>query len=265
MPSRTLRAAALFFAAVVLLTACEITVGIQTDVEADGSGSFSLDIVLDKELLRALQQAASVEGSDLSSLEAMFDGLASVGWVTSRTQPAEGLRLTATRSFADPADFDRVLAELGGADGGTEGPVDLGSLDVDFDVRRSLLRTESSFSGRIDLSFGEDIAPVIEQLQDVLAQTVHFEVRASLPGEAIVTEGGGSVTADGIVWRPAIGSQTSFAAEASQWRAGPLLAIILPGIALLALLAWFLMGRRPRDAVGSDDGGPKTEPVVLDV
>lgn len=263
MLPRTSRAAALMLLGVLALSSCELTVRIATDVEADGSGRFALDVHLDQELLRGLQQAAA-EGSDLSSLEALFARLEQVGWQTSRTQPAGGLLLEASRPFTDETDLERALTELASAGGREASPLDLGGLGFDHRIDRSLLRTRGSFSGSIDLSFGDDVDPLIRQLEDVLADTVHFEIRAGLPGEMTVTEGDGTIEDGAVVWRPEIGRRTSFAAESTQLRAGPLLSIVIPALVLLALLAWFLTGRRSPSAMDAAAATAPHEAIVLD-
>lgn len=254
---RPLRAAALLLLLATSLSACDLTVRIATRVDPGGGGEFGITMLLDRELVERLGEAGQVsDGSDISSLEQLFDGLAAKGWRTTRSEPSGGLLLQAQRSFADSADFDRALAELAGARGGDEQPIGLGSLAFDYGVDRSLLRAEARFDGRIDLSFGEDPSPVLVQLADLLRQSVHFEITAQLPGSMEVHAGGGSVEGDTIVWRPQVGQATSFAASASQLKTASLLAIMLPGMALLALAGWFLMGRR-----GGSAAVPAPEPA----
>lgn len=249
-----------------LLSACELTVRIGTILEGDGSGEFSLAMQLDRELVEGLEQAAASDpDSDLSTLEALFDDLAATGWMTTRSEPAGGLLLRARRPFADSEDFDRALAELAGAGGRAEQPVGLGGLDLDHRVERSFLRTSARFSGRIDLSLGDEVEPIVRQLADALADAVHFEIGARLPGSATVEEGGGTIEGDEIVWRPQIGTVTRFQARSSQIRTSSLLLIVLPALILLAISGWLIAGRRRRHERPSatHDEDPSTEEFLL--
>lgn len=262
MLRRTVRAGALLALLTVALSACDLTVRIGTSFEPDGSGEFSLAVELDAELVEGLQQAAAAspdETSSISTLEELFAGLERSGWETSRRAPGGGLVLEARRAFADEAGFERALAELAGAGRDDAQPVDLASLELDYQVTQSFLRTDGRFDGTIDLGFGDDVDPIVEQLADVLADTVHFEIRTRLPGETTVREGGGTIEGDGVVWRPRIGTVTTFLADSSQLRAGSLLMILIPVLLIVALIGWLLMGRRAPAAELAPEVGPAAE------
>lgn len=230
------------------LSACEITARFDTTLEADGSGTFGVAVALDRELADQL----AVSDGGLEELEGLFERLASSGWETARAEPGGGLELRATRRFADTAGFDAALAELGSArasEGDDEG-LGLDGLRLAFGVRteRSFLRTRTVFEGEIDTRTELASDPEVRRLLDAIADVVHFDVRARLPGDVGTVTGDGSVGEGSVEWRPRLGEALRFSATSSALRPGGLLAIFVPSLLLLVAVGWFVALRRARRA-----------------
>ncbi|HEX9774185.1 MAG TPA: hypothetical protein VGB83_01205 [Actinomycetota bacterium] len=232
------------------LGACDLTVRLDTALEADGSGTFTIGMDLDREL-RDLLASESTPESGMRAIEDLYDGLEAAGWEVSTADGDAGLSYVATRAFDDESGFDRALAELSGARGG--GARGLGGfrLEIDEHTEQSFLQSRSTFSAVVDTSQVE-LTEIQRALRDLIASQLHFEIRASLPGAIREVEGSG-VQGDGeVVWRPAFGERVVMAASSSAPRIGSLLLILVPSLILLALLGWFLLGRRSRRLARED-------------
>lgn len=227
-----------------------MSVRVTTHLETDGSGRFTLAVSADKELRDEL--AASTNATQgLSAVEDLFERLRAKDWVVTRSEPGGGLALRATKTFADARAYDAVLADVRTA------PGKLGEigLDLSFATKRSLLNSRSEFRGRFDtsrLKLDRDIVRAVQGL-------VKFEIVAELPGDITVGDGSGTVATSGAVWRPDFGSALSFSATSSALRAGTVMMIVGPVIALFLGLGLFAFGRRRHDEAHTAE--PPREPV----
>lgn len=238
------RRLAAFGLLIVSLSACEMTVRFTTKLNSEGGGTFAIGMQLDRELREQLEgiDASGESVSGLASIETLFQGLHAKGWITERTEPAGGLTLSAERRFVDSKDFDRTLSELGSAR--ASGPAGNVALELDYATQRSFLRTTSRFNGTIDTSGEGVLDEATKAVLKELAPVVHFEMRAEMPGGLGDVTGGGSTDGRAVVWRPDLGTALAFGATSSALRIGSLLALVVPGLALLGALAWFGLGRR---------------------
>ena len=252
MTPRTSRIASICFLA-VLLSACNMTVQINTRLNDHGGGTVGLQISMDREVRDLLE--GSNKGQGLSRLEDLFGGLRDQGWVVSRTEPSGGLTLEATRAFKDKAGFNAALAELSG---GSAGNGTLGGYSLDYTSRGSFLKTKTQFSGRVDTtSWRNIIAAAVthgdqkaaQSILDAAADRFHFEIHASLPGAVAVTNGDGTVTNDVAIWRPRLGGVVQIGAQSSAIKTASLLTIGVPALLLLAAAGWFILGRRQRPLI----------------
>lgn len=248
MIRRLTRIAAFALALVFALASCEMNVRMDTTLDEDGSGSFTLTMGVDRELrdfLDAAAQQGITERSSLALIEELFAGLESKGWTVARDEPDSGLRFEASRAFADSAGFDAVLEDLRSA----RTSEDTGFGDVEFTLGYerggSTFRSDARFFGTVDTT-QPDPTPAQRFLLEQAQRGLRFEIAARMPGAIGATDGGGTVGDGAVVWRPRIGESLSFFAESSSLKLGTLLAVLVPGIALLAGLGWFLLGRRRR-------------------
>src|SRR5438445_4163839 len=239
---------------IVLLSACNMNVQITTHVNGKGGGTLGLTIVLDKELRDVLE--GSNRGQGLASLESLFGRLHDEGWTTTRTEPSGGLDMGATRAFTDQKSFTAAMSELSSGSAGGASP--LGGYSLGFTTRGSFLKTRTDFSGRVDTSsLRKVIATVVTKgsQKDAAAflaaasDNFQFEIRASLPGSVSVRGGDGTVTNGVTVWRPPLGSVLDFSATSSAIKTSSLLLVGIPGLLILAGLAWFIIGRRQRPLI----------------
>lgn len=238
--TRAIRSIFAALALVLTLSACEVGVRYSTVVEDDGGGVFTFAITLDA----GARAQAQRSGDWLAELDGLFDALRSRGWRVTRQEPSGGVALSASRTFDDAAGFGRALDELRttpvGSTGATPAPA---ILRQDFSVRRSFFKTEARFAGAFTSATDDQrLRALLLAAQDA----VRFEVRARLPGGVQVRDPNGVVEGSEIVWRPALGTDMTFAAEGSALRIGPLLGVTLGGLLLLAAIAWVLFGRKQR-------------------
>ena len=252
MTPRTSRIAAACFLT-VLLSACNMTVQIDTHLNDHGGGNVGLQISMDREVRDLLE--GSNNGQGLTRLEDLFGGLRDQGWVVTRTEPSGGLTLQATRAFKDKAGFTAALVELSG---GSAGNGTLGGYTLDYTSRGSFLKTKTQFSGRVDTTSWRNIIAAsvthgnqqqAQSILDAAADRFHFEIHASLPGSVAVTNGDGTVTNDVAVWRPRLGGVVQIGAQSSAIKTASLLIVGLPVLLILAGVGWFVLGRRQRPLI----------------
>jgi len=165
-------------AVLVVLPACQVTVGVTTSIGRNGAGSVTAAITLDR--------AAAADAGDLRT---RTDGLARAGWkVTPARVTADGGRvIQAVRIFRGPADFQRAMDELSGPTGPFH--------DLSFRRGRSLLSTHTDLTGAVDLQGGlaafgdprlaQQLGPGLG-LQpadlDQANRSFHFTLTAKVPG-----------------------------------------------------------------------------------
>lgn len=256
----------------ILAAGCQASLEFRTKVNGDGSGSFTVAIELDRELVQSIEGLAAgegpqgIEGLDLSGLTTLgdyFDCLESAGWRVARTKPGGGLGWSASRAFTDPAGFAAVKRSLrcGPQDGSRLRLQNLG-LDVDYEATRSFLRTGSTFSGSVDLRGGADLDPeVLALVREFAGDVFRLRVVAELPGGVEIRGGNGVVSGGRAVWEPTIGSLLRFSASSSSLNAGALLLLAGPLVLLAGAAAWYLAGRRkPVRAPGALSSGLTPDP-----
>ena len=223
-------------AAVLLLagTGCQVTLVAGVDARADGSGRVRAGLGLDAEALR--------EVGDLAGL-LRVDDPRQAGWqVEGPEADDDGLTwVRASKPFDDPAEAERVMAELSGPGGPFR----------DFRLTRSgsLLRTRTAFTGTIDLSSGVAGLADPELLErlgddpglDALARSLRVEVAAGLPGK--IRANTPAVAGGRAVWTPEMGSVLTLQADGDLRRLAPL---VYGGLALLAVAAGLVLVARRR-------------------
>lgn len=105
-------------ALVVLLAACSVDATVTVHMEADGSGTVAVRVVLD----RGAVAAAEVAGGKLET-RIRLDDLKGAGWQVApwRRTAAGGAVLTVTKPFDRPEQVTSIVRELNGTDGPLRG------------------------------------------------------------------------------------------------------------------------------------------------
>lgn len=226
-------------------TGCQITLSAGIDMGPDGKGTVRAGVGFDDEAL--------AEVGDLSAA-LRADDLRQAGWeVAGPAKEDDGLTwLRASRKFDGPEEAMRVAAQLSGGDGPFR----------DFRVTResSLLRTQTSFSGVVDLGgglaglsdaelqaalgdfdLGLDLEGLRRRFGDVLGDRVRVEVSAKLPGD--IDANTPTIKGGRAVWTPTLGERIELVAAGRLTRLAPLvygslaLVLVAAGLAVVGLRA----------------------------
>ena len=253
MSSRFARAAAVF-SLILLLSACNMTVQITTHLNGNGGGTLGLRMVLDKEVRDGL--AGSGGGKGITVLEDLFGRLQAANWKVTRSEPAGGLDIQATKAFSDQASFTQAMRDLSG--GSTSGSGALGGYSLGYTTRGSFFKSNTQFSGTVDTSAWRQILAATvtkgdqkaaQALLDSASDNFHFEIHATLPGSVSIGKGDGTVSNGEAIWRPALGSRVEIGASASAIKTSSLLLLGLPALLIIAGLGWYAIGRRQKPLI----------------
>ncbi len=254
----------LTLAGLLLLAGCTVNVGLDTQVETDGSGTVSVRLAADQELQDALSGAAGGLGS-LGSLLDIFGGLGDLTglpgsvdelfdtilgeipgeWEVERGTDDDGTKwLAMTRPFASPEELEEILASSA-----LSSVVDIESL--------TLTRDEGVFSTKTLFSTTADVGGAMSQLGeaavdlplDLLGQVLVIENRLTLPG-TIGDNNADEVQGNTLVWNVGTSGAREMHAESVAYNWAAIVGIIVAGgivIAALvvALVLIILRRRRP--------------------
>jgi hypothetical protein len=199
-PSEVLRRALALVAAVALLAGCRLDVGAEVVMGEDGSGTVTITVLADAELLaKAPGALADLRLDDLTSGGWTVDGPAAVD--------AGAQRLVVSKPFTSPEHGARVLGELSGP----AGPL----RDVTLDWARTFGTVRSAFAATARLDGGlaglgdADLMTALggrvglsDRVTGDVADGLKLTITARLPGR--VTDTNGTVAADGasVSWTP---------------------------------------------------------------
>jgi hypothetical protein len=198
----------------LLLPACQLSLGTDIGVEADGSGVLELTVAVDAELAQLLDDA----GVDLTLGLDEASG-AAAGWAVEHREDAAGEQLAFRAGFDRPEELADLVADLhAGLD--AEDPAILRDvvLDVDDDgrVRFSadaglVLPTTAGAVGDGVTFDGEDLAALVERDGHRLAR---YDLRLQLPGTPLAHD---ADVRDGqqLTWSLPIGELRSIEARSA--------------------------------------------------
>jgi len=230
---------------VLVLAGCRVDATTRVQVAEDGSGTVTVEVVLDQEAADRIPDLAD---------QLQVRDLRRTGWEITGPEPADGggVVLTATKAFFEPEQMATVLAEIGG----NRGPV----LDPSLERTRTFATTAYDFVGTLDLSrgiatfsdrrltrlldgfpIGRDQADLEAELGAPLSELTSFTFEIVLPdGSATQTS----------TWEARLGDEPTAMAASTEER--NLLAFGLAAGAALAilLLAIVLVRRRLRGSRG---------------
>jgi hypothetical protein len=237
---------ALALLALLLCSACQVTIAVGVDAKQNGSGVVRAGVGLDDDALHQIPDLAQ---------QLRVDDLKKAGWtiVGPRKESDNRTWVRATKPFANPAGAARAMNELNGP----KGPFK----NFRLTTKHSSLRTKTSFSGTVDRvgaqgladprlqqqlgGSGVDPKVLEQQLNELIDRTVRTEVVVHLPGS--ISSNAPTEISGGVLWHPKAGEQAHLVASSTAWNLRP---IIFGAIALvLAVLAVFVWRRSRRKGV----------------
>jgi hypothetical protein len=224
-------------AVVAVATGCRVDATTTVEVAEDGSGTVTVEVVLDQE--------AAARVPDLAEQLRIRD-LRRTGWSVDGPTEAEGggVTVTASKDFFEPEQLAQVLDEIGGLSGELSRERTFGTTTYEFDGTLDLSRGIRTFSDRqltrlLDgFPIGQDQAELEEDLGDPLSELSSFTFEIGLP------DGDETVTSS---WEAALGDDPVEMAASTEERnllafglaAGAVAALVL----LVLVLLWRLLRR----------------------
>ena len=225
-------------------SACQVTLTAGVDVNRDGTGRVVAGVGLDDEALR--------EVGDLAT-GLRLDDVRAAGWlVDAPRKEGDGLTwVRASKPFTEPEQVPAIVAELNGAGGPFR----------DFRVIRtkSLTRTETTFTGTVDLAGGltglsdpelvaalgdVDLGLDVDGLRARFGDRIKIRATAGLPGE--ITTNAPARDGGRAVWAPELGQTVQLEASSSAFRVDPRLPITAGAALLVAMVLLVVLLRRRR-------------------
>jgi hypothetical protein len=162
------------FGCLWVLVGCRVSVDVELAVAADGSGTVTVVVTADREVVSKAPELAT---------DLRVDDLRAAGWtVTGPDRTADGgLRVELIHAFADPDEAQRLLGTLNGPGGPLRG--------LRLEMERSFARTTTNFTGEIRLdglgAFGD------RWRRDESGGCARGVGRAPCPGAGAVGQRGG--------------------------------------------------------------------------
>jgi hypothetical protein len=235
----TLAAAAL---ALVVCSACQVTIAVGVDAKQNGSGVVRAGVGLDADALRQIPDRAQ---------QLRVDDLKRAGWtvVGPRKESDNRTWVRATKPFANPTGAAKAMTELNGPNGPFK--------SFRLTRKHSFLRTKTSFSGTVDRvgargladsrlqqqlgGAGVDPNVLEQQLNQLINSTVRLEVVVHLPGS--ISSNAPTEVSGGAVWHPKAGERAQLTASSTAWDLRP---IIFGAVAVVLAVAALVVWRRSR-------------------
>jgi len=228
--------------ALLLCSACQVTIAVGVDAQQNGSGVVRAGVGLDDDALHQIPDLAQ---------QLRVDDLKKAGWtvVGPRKESDNRTWVRATKPFANPPGAARAMNELNGP----KGPFK----NFRLTTKHSFLRTKTSFSGTVDRvgaqgladprlqqqlgGSGVDPKVLEQQLNELIDRTVRTEVVVHLPGS--ISSNAPTEISGGVLWHPKAGEQAHLAASSTAWNLRP---VIFGAIALVLAIAAVIVWRRSR-------------------
>lgn len=228
--------------ALLVCSACQVTIAVGVDAKQNGSGTVRAGVGLDDDALRQIPDLAQ---------QLRVDDLKKAGWtvVGPRKESDRRTWVRATKAFANPAGAARAMNELNGPNGPFK--------NFRLSVKHSFLRTKTSFSGTVDRvgargladprlqqqlgGAGVDTNVLEQQLNQLIDRSVRTEVVLHLPGS--ISSNAPTEISGGVLWHPKAGEQAHLAASSMAWNLRP---VIFGAVALVLAVAAVVVWRRTR-------------------
>jgi hypothetical protein len=235
---------ALAVLALLLCSACQVTIAVGVDAQQNGSGVVRAGVGLDDDALRQIPDLAQ---------QLRVDDLKKAGWtvVGPRKESDKRTWVRATKPFANSPGAAKAMSELNGPNGPFK--------NFRLKTKHSFLRTKMSFSGTVDRvgaqgladsrlqqelgGSGVDPKVLEQQMNQIIDRSVRTEVVVHLPGS--VSSNAPTEISGGVLWHPKAGEQAHLTASSTAWNLRP---VIFGAIALALAIAALLVWRRSRRA-----------------
>ena len=222
----------------IALSACQLDVVLDVDVEPDGTGTLSVALAADAELVSRVPTIAE---------DLVLDDVVEAGWTVDGPTPTEdgGLVLSISHDFSGAAEATNLLRSLGppfndpALGRGASGDVTTNTLTGNFGLPEGFAEFADAdlVSAVGGVPFSEEFAAAGATPGESMTATV----RATLPGEVVGDETNGSIGGDGrLEWNvPLDGVPLELSARTEQApAAGGSWARPLSIVALVLLIGW---------------------------
>lgn len=238
----------------VLLVGCQLRLGADVTIAADGSGRFELLVALDPELSEFLADAGADPAEGIEELRA-----SAPAWEITHEEGEGGQELRFGVTFDDPQELSRLVDDLHAALDPEDGRI----LDqvvvhrtadgaVTFEAMAGLVppRSIGASGSGVDVD-GEDLLAFLDERGD---EFVRYDLRVTLPAEPVASDAD-EVDGRTLVWRLPVGEQRQVTARSAVPRDVTWLLVAGVGVAAL-LLTWLVVAgfRRRRGRRGVTPG-----------
>jgi hypothetical protein len=231
--------------AAIVLGGCQMQVGLDTKVQADGSGTFGFRFAVDKELLDLMSQ----QGASSDDLFGELQKSLPTDWKTEQGTDPNGTKwVTVSAAFKNPEDLKKVLA---GAGSGTN--IDLNSFTLT--QKKGFFSTKTEYALKLDMSsalsnmgslgggLGQQLTP------SIISSVLQFENRVTLPGSIKATNAD-KVEGSTAIWTPQLTGAVEMTATSESVRWGIVVIFIVIGVILIAIIVALIIvlmrrGRKP--------------------
>lgn len=238
----------------VLLVGCQLRLGADVTIAADGSGRFELLVALDRELSDFLTDAGVDPADGIEELRA-----SAPAWEISHEAGEAGQELRFSAAFEDPRELSRLVDDLHAALDPEDGRIleqvvvhRTSDGAVTFEAMAGLVppTTVGASGSGVDVD-GDDLLAFLRERGD---EFVRYDLRVTLPAEPISSDAD-EVDGRTLVWHLPVGEQRLVSARSAVPRDNTWL--LVAGVAIAALLiTWLVVAsvrrRRARRRVTSE-------------
>ena len=257
---------AVVVASLLFLAGCNVQAGVDTNVNADGSGTVGMRLAADKELQDALSGVAEGLGGKTGAILGILGDLGGLGglggtlptstddlfnlivgqipgdWTAERGADSSGARwLSLTRSFSNPEELQQILS---GGFLSTVIATDQFSLTQDRGFFTTKTRFSATAEGGSVTSRAQSAAGFT---QSVLGEVLTVENRVTLPG-AIKDNNADEVRGNTLVWSIGTSGSKEMYAGSTVYNWGAIAGTAIVGLVIIAgsTVAAILIVRRRR-------------------
>ncbi len=273
-------------AGLMFLTGCNVLAGVDTNVNADGSGTIGIRLAADKELQDALSGAADGLGGEAGAILGIIGDLGGLtgglptnvddlfnlivgqipgDWKVDRGTDSSGARwLSLTRSFSSPEELQQILS---GRFLSTVIATDQFSLTQD----KGFFTTKTQFAATADAgSVTSRAQSVAGFAESVLGEILTVQNRVTLPG-TIKDNNADEVRGNTLVWNLGTSGSKEMYANSTIYNAGAIAGTTIAGVVIIAALtvALVLILRRRRrkptpEQPGAVQPAPSSPPQIAE-
>jgi len=237
---RSLRCLVVGLLCAALLAGCRLDAGVAISVDRDGAGTVALQLVADPELAARAEEAGVDPFAPLTEVQAP-------GWtVTAEDRDDGGRTVVARARFDDPDELASLTADLAAAVNAPEAQL-LEPFAVDL---TSDTVTVSGGAALVPTAVVAELGLTPEEALALLADSVDYRVRVSLPGE-VVEAPAGSIEERTVTWQVQPGERVTVQVVAERpppWWLWPAVVGGAAVVLLVVALALWWGRRRPRGA-----------------